>query len=89
MAGESQIQRHRRTSPVIFVTVASLASLASLVTNFPDESGGQVYEETSPMVFASLASLASLVTNFAGEFGGQVYEETSPAVSVTNTITFL
>jgi hypothetical protein len=29
---------------------ASLASLASLVTNFAGEFGGQVYEETSPAV---------------------------------------
>ena len=34
-------------SPVVLVT---LASVASLVTAFVGESGGQVYEETSPAV---------------------------------------
>ena len=32
---------------------ASLASLASLVTNFAGESGGQVYEETSLAVWVA------------------------------------
>ena len=33
-----------------FITFVTVASVASLVTDFAGESGGQVYEETSPAV---------------------------------------
>jgi hypothetical protein len=40
---------------MVFVTVSSLASVESVVTDFAGKSGGQVYEETSPAVTVTSA----------------------------------
>ena len=74
---------------MVFVTVASVASVASHVTGFDAECwiiiglnvGLSVRKHDVVRRNRNHAIFASAVTNFAGESGGKVYAETSPAVT--------